>query len=281
MLHRLRTLFVAGLLLLGWAGCTTHPETGRSQLIMVGEQEEAQMGLQAFEEIKQQEAISDNKMAIDQVNRVGRRIAIAVGDRIPDADWEFVVFESEELNAFALPGGKVGVYTGLLALVESDDELAAVMGHEIAHVSSRHSAERMSQQMMAGLVAVGAEVYMESEDMDSDNRWLTRAALGLGTSMGYMLPYSRLHETEADIVGLKFAAAAGYDPRASYRFWQKMKAASADEARPLEFMSTHPSPDNRIARLQELAPQLMPLYEQKKAEFEELEMQPVIGEDPE
>lgn len=277
----LRSLAVSVLLLFAWSGCTTHPETGRSQLLLVDEGSMKTMGLQAFEEIKQQEQISDNKMAIDQVNRVGRRIATAVGDRVPDADWEFIVFESEELNAFALPGGKVGVYTGLLELVETDDELAAVMGHEIAHVSSRHSAERYSQQMMTTALAVGAEIYMESEDVKSEDRWLTRAALGVGTQLGYMLPYSRMHETEADIVGLKFAAAAGYDPRASYQFWEKMQAASEGQARPLEFMSTHPAPENRIARLKELAPQLMPLYEEKKAEFDRLAFEPVIGEDAE
>lgn len=269
---------------LAWSGCTTVSETGRSQLILVSAEQEKAMGLSAFSQIKEEEPISTNKMAIDQVNRVGRRIAASVGRELPQAEWEFVVFESEELNAFALPGGKVGVYTGLLNLVESDDELAAVIGHEIAHVTSRHSGERMSQQMLAGVAAIGTEIYMESEDMDSSDRMLTRTALGAATTLGVMLPFSRLHETEADVIGLRFAAGAGYDPRAAATFWEKMKAASEGQGRPPEFMSTHPSPDNRIARLNELAPSLIPLYEQAKAKFDEMEMQPIvdreIGADP-
>ncbi len=233
------------------------------------------MGLAAFSEIKEQEPLSENKMAIDRVNEVGWRIAESVGRSLPEAEWEFVVFESDELNAFALPGGKVGVYTGILELTETDDELAAIIGHEIAHVTSRHSAERMSQTMMAGIVAAGSEVYMESADVDHDNRALARAALGVGTTIGVMLPYSRLHETEADVIGLRFAAGAGYDPRAAITFWEKMKAASEGKGRPPEFLSTHPAPDNRIARLEELAPQLVPLYRKKKAEFEARAMNPI------
>ena len=268
-----------------WTGCTTVPETGRSQFLLVSAEQETAMGLSAFSQIKQEEPISTNKMAIDQVHRVGRRIAASVGRELPHAEWEFVVFESEQFNAFALPGGKVGVYTGLIDLVESDDELAAVIGHEIAHVTSRHSGERVTQQMVAGAAALGAEIYMASEDMDSSDRWIARTILGAGTQVGVLLPFSRLHETEADIIGLRFAAGAGYDPRAAVSFWQKMKVASSGEGRPPEFLSTHPSPDNRIERLQELAPDLMPLYLEAKAQFEAMEMQPVadreIGADPE
>lgn len=272
--------------LMSWilVGCTVVPETGRKQLIMVSAQEEAEMGLAAFQQIKAEETVSTNVMAIDRVDRVGRRLAASVGRSLPDAKWEFVVFESEDLNAFALPGGKVGVYTGLLALAETDDELAAVMGHEIAHVSSRHSAERMSQQMVAGLTAAGAELYMESQDVDHKDRAMARAALGVGTTVGVMLPFSRLHESEADIIGLKFAAGAGYDPRAAAMFWEKMKAASEGEGRPPEFLSTHPSPDNRIARLKELAPELLPVYREAKAKFEKMAMEPIadreIGANP-
>ncbi|GAB5560101.1 MAG: M48 family metallopeptidase [Synoicihabitans sp.] len=284
LLNIVRSVLLGGAILWSAVGCTTVPETGRSQLIMVSSQEEAQMGLAAFQQIKEEEKVSTNVMAIDRVNRVGRRIAASVGRSLPDAKWEFVVFESEDLNAFALPGGKVGVYTGLLDLAESDDELAAVMGHEIAHVTSRHSAERMSQQMVAGLTAAGAEVYMESQDVDHKNRAIARAVLGVGTTVGVMLPFSRLHESEADAIGLKFAAGAGYDPRAAITFWQKMKAASEGEGRPPEFLSTHPSPDNRIERLKALAPEVMPLYRQAKKKFDAEEMKPIadreIGANP-
>lgn len=272
-------------LMLAFVGCTTVPETGRRQLIMVSSDEEAKMGLAAFSQIKAEEKISTNVMAIDRVERVGRRIASSVGRSLPNAKWEFVVFESADLNAFALPGGKVGIYTGLLALAESDDELAAVMGHEIAHVSSRHSAERMSQQMVASGVTVASEVYMESNDTDPKTKAITRSILGVGTTVGVMLPFSRLHESEADLIGLKFAAGAGYDPRAAATFWAKMKAASKSEGRPPEFLSTHPSPDSRIARLKAIAPELLPVYREAKKKFEAMEMEPVvereIGAEPE
>lgn len=245
-------------------GCTTVPETGRRQLIITSADQEAQMGLAAFAQIKQEEPVSTNAMANDRVERVGRRIAASVGRALPNAQWEFVVFESNELNAFALPGGKVGVYTGLLALTESDDELAAVMGHEIAHVSSRHSGERFSQQMVATGVAAGTEVFMEAKDVDPKQRQLARAALGAATSVGVMLPFSRLHESEADAIGLRFAAGAGYDPRAAVTFWQRMQKANADRPKPWEFLSTHPSDATRIANLRRLAPQYLELYRTEK-----------------
>lgn len=227
------------------------------------------MGLTAFTQIKQEEKISTNVMANDRVNRIGRRIAQAVGRELPNAKWEFVVFESKELNAFALPGGKVGVYTGLMELAESDDELAAVMGHEIAHVTSRHSGERYSHQMLVAGLAAGSEVLMETQEVDPQKRALARAAIGGVTSLGVVLPFSRLHESEADAVGLRFAAGAGYDPRAAITFWQRMQKANAGQSRPPQFLSTHPSSETRIAELTRLAPQYMPLYEQARRRIEE------------
>lgn len=243
------------------------------------------MGLTAFQQIKEEEKVSTNVMAIDRVERIGRRIAASVGRSLPNAKWEFVVFDSDQLNAFALPGGKVGVYTGLLNLAETDDELASVMGHEIAHVTSRHSGERVSHQMAAGALAAGSEIAMESKDADPKTRAMIRTALGVGTSVFGILPFSRLHESEADVIGLKFAAGAGYDPRAAAIFWEKMQAASEGGGRPPEFLSTHPSPENRIAKLKALAPELMPVYRKAKAKFEKMEMEPIIekeiGSDPE
>jgi len=272
---KISALFAVILLLVGGLGCTTNPETGRAQMILLSPQAEARMGLQAFTQIKQQEPISEDRMANDRVNEIGRRIVSTLGREVPDAEWEFVVFESEQVNAFALPGGKVGVYTGLIDLTETDDELAAIIGHEIAHVTLRHSAERMTQQMTVSGVALGAEIFMESEDIDTEDRMLARAGLGMFSSLGFVLPYSRKHETEADVVGLKYAAGAGYDPWAAITFWQKMRAVSDRAGRPLEIFSTHPEPENRIARLEGLAPQLVPLYRKRKAEFEEAEMNPI------
>jgi len=241
------------------AGCTTVPETGRSQLLLVSSADEARMGVQAFSQIKAKEKIATDPQVNARIQRIGRRIAAAVGRDLPDAQWEFVVFDSPQLNAFALPGGKVGFYTGLIDLAGSDDEIAAVMGHEIAHVTSRHGAERQSQAIVVGglgaLLAVGAE--------ETKNRDLYLGAYAAATTLG-TLAYSRDHETEADTVGLRFAAAAGYDPRAAVSFWQKM-AAKESGGRPLKWLSTHPPSAERIARLQQLAPTLVPLYEQAKA----------------
>lgn len=253
---------------LGLFGCTTVPETGRHQLMLVSPEQEAQMGLTAFNDVKGKEKISADPKFNAQVRRVGERIAASVGRELPNAQWEFVVFESDQINAFALPGGKVSVYTGLLNLVKSDDELACVMGHEIAHVTSRHGAERTSQQLVAtGATALSA-AYLETRDMAPEKKALIVGGLGLGATYGVMMPYSRLHETEADSVGLRFAAGAGYDPRAAVTFWQRMSAATSKQGKPPVLLSDHPSDESRIANLQRLVPQYLPVYETAKRRFE-------------
>ncbi|ATC62701.1 hypothetical protein CMV30_01240 [Nibricoccus aquaticus] len=255
------------LLVLGFSACAVVPETGRRQLMLVSPGEEAQMGLASFSQIKQQEKISTNAKANAQVQRIGARIAKSVGRELPNAQWEFVVFESDQVNAFALPGGKVGVYTGLLKLAGSDDEVAAVIGHEIAHVTSRHGAERTSQNYAVAGVAALTEIGMQAKDVDPEKRAMVLAAYGLGSSVGFMLPFSRLHESEADAVGLRFAAGAGYDPRAAITFWQKMAKNSAGAQKSPVWFSTHPSDEQRIANLQKLAPQYIPLYENAKTQY--------------
>jgi predicted Zn-dependent protease len=264
---RLRWCAVAAVAALGLlTGCTTVKETGRSQLMLVSPSEEAKMGLSAFAQIKKSEKISKDPVLNARIQNIGKRIAVSVGREIPNAQWEFVVFDSPAVNAFALPGGKVGVYTGLIKLSASDDEIAIVMGHEIAHVTSRHGAERTSQNYAFIGVGLVAAVAMETQHVDPAKRNLALAAYGLGATVGYMLPYSRLHESEADSVGLRFAAGAGYDPRAGATFWRKMAAQGG--AKPPEFLSTHPSDSTRIANLQALAPQYVPLYQQSKARFQ-------------
>ncbi len=258
-------LALAGLL----TGCATVKETGRTQLMLVSPGEEAQMGLSAFAQIKKQEKISTDRALNDRIQTIGKRIAASVGREIPNAQWEFVVFDSAAVNAFALPGGKVGVYTGLTKLASSDDEIAIVMGHEIAHVTSRHGAERTSQNYAVAGVGLIAAIGMEARHVDPAKRNLILGAYGLGATVGYVLPFSRLHESEADAVGLRFAAGAGYDPRAAVTFWRKMAAQGG--AKPPELLSTHPSDATRIAELQKLAPQFMPLYEQSKKRFESVE----------
>lgn len=252
--------FLAGSAL--WlAGCYTVPETGRQALILPIF-DDVQMGTQAFAEIRAQEKVSTDKAANDRVRRVGQRIAQAVGDRMPNAQWEFVVFDSPDtVNAFALPGGKVGVYTGLLNLAATDDELAFVMGHEIAHVSSRHGAQRMTGTALAAAGAIATELLTRN----SEHRDLIMAAYGIGAAGG-TLAYSRSHESEADYIGLRFSAYAGYDPRASVAFWKKMAAKSGGGKLP-ELLSTHPSDDRRIANLEAQILEVLPIYEANRGKY--------------
>lgn len=243
-----------------FTGCTTVQETGRSQVMLISPSAETQMGLQAFAQIKQEETVLKDPAVNARIQRIGTRIAAAVGRELPDAKWEFVVFDAPDtLNAFALPGGKVGVYTGLINLAESDDEIAVVMGHEIAHVTSRHGGERYSQNLLAAIG--GAAVAIGTKD--DKNKELYMLAYGAGSTLT-TLAYSRSHESEADAVGLRFAAKAGYDPRAGATFWRKM-AAKSGGGEPLKWLSTHPPTGERIANLQRLAVPLMPVYEAAKA----------------
>ncbi len=242
------------------AACYTVPETGRSSLILPTVDDVAQ-GTAAFADLKTTEKISTNPADNERVRRVGTRIAEAVGDALPGANWEFVVFDQPEtVNAFALPGGKVGVYTGLLRLAKSDDELAIVMGHEIGHVTARHGAERISQ----GILVAGAGVLLDASTKDNKNHDLLLAGYGLA-STGGILAFSRKHESEADYIGIRYAAKAGYDPRAAITFWQKMEKESKGSHVPV-FLSTHPSHEQRVADLQGWMPQVLPLYENARGQ---------------
>ncbi len=260
---RVFLLLSAVAVLLGLSGCYTNPVTGRQSLVLISQGQEVTLGQQSFSEISRTEKISKDAGYNARVRRVGERIAKVVGDQLPNAKWEFVVFESKDANAFALPGGKVGVYTGLLTIAESDSELAIVMGHEIGHVIARHGSERMSEAMViAGVGAVGA-VAVENK-ADAQTRDLFLLAYGSVTTLGRVLPHSRGNESEADRMGLIYAARAGYDPRASVTFWQKMakqKESAGAAAKVPGWMSTHPSDAKRIADLQAYLPQVIPLYE--------------------
>jgi len=252
--HRLVAVLLPAFLCL-LVACETVPETGRRQMILLSVAEETRMSIDAFEQIKQQEKISTDPVARARVERIGWRIAEAVGRDLPNAEWEFVVFDAPDtVNAFALAGGKVGVYTGIINLVESDDELAVIMGHEVAHVSSRHSGERISQAMVAQLgqaaVAVGTSKDQRSAQYTAG--YTIIAQLGL-------LAFGREQEREADHIGLRFAARAGYNPRAGATLWSKMAALGG--SRPIGLLSSHPAPEERIRNLEVLAETLMPEYE--------------------
>lgn len=229
------------------AGCATSP-TGRRQLKLLSDAEVDRMGVAAFQDMKARGPISENRRA----NRQVRCIVDAIVAQLPPPHgtrtWEVVVFDEETPNAFALPGGKIGVHTGLLTVAETQGQLATVIGHEVAHVIAGHSNERASHQIATGAVAaVAGEVAGP----------LGEAAVGAGAQLGLLLPFSRTQESEADVLGLEYLARAGFDPTESVVLWQNMERAS--EGGPPEFLSTHPSGDTRIRDLQEQLAEMTPL----------------------
>lgn len=241
-------------------GCETVPHTGRKQLNFVNNSELVATAQAQFEVLKKETPISKNREYNAMLQRVGERIAeVAEPDLGSEpVSWEFVVFKDDDMiNAFAMPGGKVAVYTGLFGLVESDDDLAVIVGHEVAHVSAKHSHERVSQQRIAagGALLLG----IGTRDMDAEQQAMILAAYGAGASLGIILPYSRLHECEADEIGIMYSAMAGYNPQAAIPFWERMSASS--QGAPPEFLSTHPSGATRIERLNAKMPEAMRAYE--------------------
>lgn len=245
----LRCLPAAMLTALLVAGCATAPVTGRSQFIMISPQQSQALGVSAYQQIKQQTPIVTGTEQAWMVGRVGQRIA-AIAPGTSGYAWEFNLFQDSTPNAFALPGGKVGVNTGLFDVAENEAQLAAVMAHEVGHVVAQHSAERMSRDMLTqlGISAVGAATA--SPELAN----LTAAAATLGVT----LPFTRSQEAEADHIGLIYMARAGYDPREAVELWRNFQSAGGD--RPPAFLSTHPSPGDRIARLEELMPEAMQFY---------------------
>ncbi|BCD68024.1 M48 family metallopeptidase [Nitratiruptor sp. YY09-18] len=230
-----------------FAACSKNPYTHRQQLILISPQQEVRMGLQAEQQILRKSRISRNPSYNAMVRRVGKRIAqVAEVEFHPNYRWEFHVIESPQINAFCLPGGKIFVYTGLLKLVENDDQLAAVIGHEVAHAILRHGSERVSIAMVSNL---GKQLIAQGLQI-SGRRWgpLYDLAYGVTTQYGILFPYSRKFEYEADQLGLYLMYKACYKPEEAIRFWYKMMQASRKKIP--EFLSTHPSDEHRIAMLQ-------------------------------
>ena len=236
--------------------CTTVPHTGRSQLLLLSEPDEIKMGAKAYRDILAKEKISSDSKLNALVRRVGRRIAGATGR--DDYQWEFKVVENDKMiNAFALPGGKVAVYTGILPVTQDEAGLAAVMGHEVAHATARHGGERVSRGL---LVQIGLTAVMIAlNDRNSPTTRNVIALLGAGATVGIILPFGRAQESEADRLGLIYMARAGYDPRAAKGFWTRMKEASQGK-QPPEFLSTHPSHDTRIKDIEGWLPEAMKHY---------------------
>jgi metalloendopeptidase OMA1, mitochondrial len=253
---RVRRLPLVAVVLLAVVSCQTVPITGRQQLLLLPEGMELQMGLDAYQQIVQQKKVSTDPAVTEQVTRVGRRIATAT--ERPDYQWEFTVFEDAQVNAFCLPGGKIGVYTGMLPITRDDAGLAAVLAHEVSHAIARHSGERVSQQLALQLGAAAFQVALSGRDPRL-MQFGTVAFMGLAT--GGLLAFSRAQESEADRMGLIYMAKAGYHPAAARDLWIRMEEASKDRARPPEFLSTHPSPERRIKQIEGWIPEALRYYQ--------------------
>lgn len=260
-----------GAMLLTLAGCETNPYTGRSQLLMMPVSQELQMGAQAYAQVKNDPKmkVSQDLREVEPVKRVAARVIEAAkkskyAEMANQFQWEVTVIkEDKTLNAFALPGGKIAVYTGIFPVAKNEAGLAAVMGHEVVHALARHGAERMSQNMVAQVGLQAANVALGASGANPLLSQGAMAALGAGAQVGVLLPFSRAHESEADYVGILLAAEAGYDPRESVRLWERMDRLSGGGGQ-TEFLSTHPSHGTRIQQLEEWMPEALSIYQAKQ-----------------
>ncbi|HEX7653457.1 MAG TPA: M48 family metallopeptidase [Verrucomicrobiae bacterium] len=242
---------------LAWftTGCNTVPITGRTQINLIPASQEMSLGLSSFDDLKKNTPISKDAAANALVQKVGQRIAAVAGKDMPDAQWEFVVFESKEANAFCLPGGKVGVYTGILPITKSEAGLAVVLGHEIAHAVARHGAERMTEQLAIQFGGQSLGTLMANSDPRLTA--LAGAAYGVGAQYGVQLPHSRAQESEADHIGLIYLARAGYDPAEAVAFWQRFAQYNQQNGGNNQptFARTHPTDATRIQQIQGWLPE--------------------------
>lgn len=263
-----QVLFLFLISLLVFTSCGTVPLTGRKQMLLVSDQEVLTSSLTQYNEYIKGAPISTNTSQKKSVVNVGQRIAAATNAylkqngleaEIKNFQWEFNLVKGDEVNAFCMPGGKIVVYEGLMKIVASDDELAVVMGHEVAHAVAKHSNERMSQQLMTqfGAAVLGQAVNKQSQAIQQ----VAGSVYGLGAQFGVMLPFSRKHELEADYMGLILMTIAGYNPDAAIPFWQKMSASGGGQTP--EFMSTHPSGSTRIRDIQQALPDIKAKYGRK------------------
>ncbi len=256
--------FVAGLLIVA---CSTVPISGRKQLNLLPESQLLSMSLTQYDQFLSENKLSENQEQTAMVKRVGNNIASAVekyfnehgmSGRVKNFEWEFNLIEDDTPNAWCMPGGKVVIYTGILPITEDETGLAVVMGHEIAHAVGRHGNERMSQEMTVQLGGAALSVALNEKPEQTRNIFM--AAYGLGSQIGYTLPFSRTHETEADQLGLVFMAMAGYDPGEAVAFWKRMSEIGGQK--PPEFLSTHPSDETRVENLREFLPEAMKYYDE-------------------
>lgn len=261
-------LLIIGILIIHMLipSCKTVPFSGRNQLTLLPESMLVGMSLDSYNEFISTHNLSSNQVQAGMVRDVGNRIASSVEDylknngmesRISQFQWEFSLVEEDAVNAWAMPGGKIVFYTGILPVTQNADGMAVVMGHEIAHVVARHGNERMSQQLLVQTGGVALATAMR--DSPQETRNLLLASYGVGTAVGMILPYSRAHEREADRMGMIFMAMAGYNPREAVAFWERMDKM-ADSSAPPQFLSTHPSSAERIREMRSFLPEAMKYY---------------------
>lgn len=263
-----RIFFCVLLLNILIAGCQTNPYTQRSQLLLMPSGQMNQMGAAQYSEVLQDPkvVISKDPKEIEPVKRVAARIIEAAkrskyGDVAKAFDWEVTVIKDDNTkNAWALPGGKIAVYTGIFPMAKNEAGLAAIMGHEVVHALAEHGGERMSQGLVAQFGMTAAAIVLSTQGQNPALNALAMQAMGLGVQTGVLLPFSRKHESEADYIGILLAGDAGYDPREAIHIWERMAAAS--DGAPPEFLSTHPAHETRISDLTKWMPEAMELYEQ-------------------
>ena len=236
--------------------CATSP-LGRQQILLYPEAEVAQMGAAAFQRMRHELPLARDPAAERYVQCVTGELARALDGGPGPRSWQVELFEDRSANAFALPGGKIGVHTGMLGVATNQDQLATVLAHEIAHVTAQHTNERLSTTSVAQTGLSAVQLLLGG---DSPGSQQLMGALGLGAQVGVLLPFNRTQETEADLIGLRLMARAGFDPRASVELWRAMERKGGGS--PPEFLSTHPSESSRIARLEQSMREVMPLYEQ-------------------
>jgi predicted Zn-dependent protease len=248
------------------SGCYEVPVTGRRATNLVDEKEVTKMSIAAFDDMKRQHRMSTDRDRLDQLHRVGERISKVVFWDMPDADWEFVVFdEPKEINAFAMAGGKVGVFSGLFKIIDNDDQLASVISHEIAHVTAKHIHEQLSQAMLVQTGGLIGGVALMGSGMAPLSSEAIMEAYGLTAGMTG-LAFDRKKEKEADYIGVMYMARAGYNPEESVKVLERLDEASANMPKPPAFLSTHPSNPERIIQLMDAMPKA--LKEREKAQVE-------------
>ena len=262
---KLKLVILLGLLAINF-GCSQVEITGRNQFNLVPDSMMNSMSFQNYGEFLTQHKLSTNVEQTQMVKRVGSRIQKAVEqyctdkgmqNRLAGYEWEFNLVEDPNVNAWCMPGGKVVVYTGLLPVAETEAGLAVVVGHEIAHAFARHGAERMTQGLIVEMGSMALSKALEEKPEQTKNLFMT--SYGIGSQVGVLLPYSRVHENEADHLGLIFMAMAGYNPNEAIIFWQRM-AAAKQGPQPPEILSTHPTDSTRIRKIENLIPEAITYY---------------------